>query len=70
MPANDLDGSRHPPRSKEHTELISAEFKLGQLWDEYGLVEDVVVSSHSICATQYLLFLHVIDFCIFLAIYK
>ena len=36
----------HPiPRS---TELISAEFELGQLWDEYGLVRDIVVSVHTI----------------------
>ena len=43
-PADDLDGGRHPPRSKEHTEIISAEFKLGQLWDNYGLVGDIIVS--------------------------
>ena len=42
-PADDLNGERYPPHSKEHTELISAEFELGQLWDEYGLVGDVVV---------------------------
>ena len=42
-PVGNLDGERYPPRSKEHTELISAEFELGQLWDEYGLIGDVVV---------------------------
>ena len=41
---DDLNGGQHPPRSKEHTEIISAEFELGQLWDEYGLVGDVIVS--------------------------
>ena len=35
-PADNLDSERYPPHSKEHTELISAEFELGQLWDEYG----------------------------------
>ena len=45
-PSDDLDGGRYPPRSKEHTELISAEFELGQLWNEYGLVGDVEVSFH------------------------
>ena len=44
VPSDDLDGGR--PRSKEHTELISAEFELGQLWNEYNLVGDVEVSSH------------------------
>ena len=47
-PAEDLDGSIYPSRSKEHTELISAEFELGQLWDEYGLVGDIVVGVHTI----------------------
>ena len=45
-PSDDLDGGRYPPCSKEHTELISAEFELGQLWNEYGLVGDVKVSFH------------------------
>ena len=45
-PSDDLDGSRYPPHSKEHTELISAKFELGQLWNEYSLVGDVEVSFH------------------------
>ena len=48
VPTVDLDSERHPPRSKEHTDLISAEFELGQLWDEYGLVGDVEVITHLI----------------------
>ena len=48
MPAEDLDDGRYPSHSKEHTELILAEFELGQLWDEYGLVGDIVVSVHTI----------------------
>jgi hypothetical protein len=30
-------------RSQEHTELIVEAFELGTLWDEYGLVGDIVV---------------------------
>lgn len=30
-------------RSQAHTELLVEEFELGMLWDEYGLVGDVVV---------------------------
>ena len=39
---NDLDsgGGR---RSREHTELLVTEFELGVLWEEYGLVGDIVV---------------------------
>ena len=43
-PAEDLNSDIYPSRSREHTELISVEFELGQLWDEYGLVGDIVVS--------------------------
>ena len=31
-------------RSQAHTELLVEGFELGVLWDEYGLVGDVVVS--------------------------
>jgi hypothetical protein len=30
-------------RSQAHTELLVQEFELGMLWDEYGLVGDIVV---------------------------
>ena len=46
VPMVDLDSERHPPRSKEHIDLISAEFELGQLWDKYGLVGNVEVITH------------------------
>jgi hypothetical protein len=39
-PANDLDSSHHVRR---YTELLVEEFELGMLWDEYGLVGDIVV---------------------------
>lgn len=32
-------------RSREHTETLVRELELGVLWDEYGLVGDLVVSS-------------------------
>ena len=45
-PANDLDHSgHHVRRSQAHTELLVEEFELGTLWDEYGLVGDIVVRS-------------------------
>jgi hypothetical protein len=30
-------------RSRDHTELLVSELELGVLWDEYGLVGDIVV---------------------------
>jgi len=33
-------------RSREHTEALVSEFELGTLWDEYGLVGDLVVCNH------------------------
>jgi hypothetical protein len=42
-PANDLDSSQHVHRSQTHTKLLIKEFELGMLWDEYGLVGDIVV---------------------------
>ena len=44
-PANDLDSGQHGRRSQPHTELLVEEFELGMLWDEYGLVGDIVVRS-------------------------
>jgi hypothetical protein len=43
-PATDLDSDRHVRRSQAHTELLVEAFELGVLWDEYGLVGDIVVS--------------------------
>ncbi len=40
---NDLDSGQHVRRSRPHTELVVEEFELGILWDEYGLVGDIVV---------------------------
>ena len=39
---NDLDGGGGR-RSRDHTELLVSELELGVLWDEYGLVGDIVV---------------------------
>ena len=43
--ASDLDSGHHVRRSQAHTELLVEEFELGCLWDEYGLVGDIVVRS-------------------------
>ncbi len=42
-PANDLDSGQFVRRSQPHTELLVEEFELGTLWDEYGLVGDIIV---------------------------
>jgi hypothetical protein len=42
-PANDLDSGQYVRRSQAHAELLVEEFELGMLWDEYGLVGDIVV---------------------------
>lgn len=44
-PANDLDGGEYGRRSRAHTDMLVEEFELGVLWDQYGLVGDVVVSN-------------------------
>jgi len=41
-PPHDFDGD-YVQRSREHTELLVKELELGVLWDEYGLVGDLVV---------------------------
>jgi len=42
-PANNLNSGQHVCHSQVHTELLVEEFELGMLWDEYGLVRDIVV---------------------------
>jgi hypothetical protein len=42
--SRDLDGHRHLRRSRAHTEMLGEEFELGVLWDEYGIVGDVIVN--------------------------
>ncbi|KAH8979767.1 hypothetical protein EDB86DRAFT_3088545 [Lactarius hatsudake] len=41
-PADDLDATGHSCHSQAHTELLVKGFELGTLWDEYGLVGDIV----------------------------
>ena len=69
-PPNNLD--RRPEyahRCKEHTELLVECLELGVLWDEYGLVGDVVVCSMPVnfflksissCSIFFLLFLFIL----------
>jgi len=42
-PAKDLDSGQYGRRSQAHAEVLVEEFELGMLWDEYGLVGDIVV---------------------------
>lgn len=42
-PADGLDEGTYGRRSRDHTEMLVEEFELGVLWDEYGLIGDVVV---------------------------
>ena len=42
--AKNLDGSDATRRCQEHMDLLVEELELGILWDEYGLVGDIVVS--------------------------
>lgn len=40
---DDLDG-KAGPRSHQHTEALLAEYDLKMLWNDYGIVGDLVVS--------------------------
>ena len=53
-PGDNLDSSEYICRSQSHSELLVEEFKLGMLWDKYGLVGDIVISVYS----------HFCDFCL------
>lgn len=44
-PADGLDDEKCGRHFHEHTDLLVEEFELGALWDEYGIVGDVVVSA-------------------------
>ncbi|KAI0359458.1 hypothetical protein OH77DRAFT_1395599 [Trametes cingulata] len=39
---SNLDGDGGVLRSRAHTEFLVAEFELGELWEEYGIVGDIV----------------------------
>ena len=45
-PTNDLDNPtfQNNPRTLEHTQTILENLELGELWDAYGLVGNIVVS--------------------------
>ena len=42
--AKNLDGGDATCRCREHTDFLVEELELGILWDEYGLVGDIIVS--------------------------
>ena len=60
-PARDLDSGQYVHRSQAHTELLVEEFELGMLWDEYGLVGDVVVRISS-CLPPYSVLLYFLKY--------
>ena len=43
--AKNLDNINALPRSREHSNALVETLELGELWDQYGLVGDVVVSA-------------------------
>lgn len=55
-PADDLDSGWYPRRSRAHTEMLAAGFELGQLWDEYGLVGNIIVRKSTISCIAWLTF--------------
>jgi hypothetical protein len=46
-PVGDLDGRKYPQRCKCHTALLLQELELQEIWQEYGLIGDLVVSIHT-----------------------
>ena len=42
-PHDNLDSGPHTRRSQAHTELLAEMFELGTLWNEYGVVGDIIV---------------------------
>jgi hypothetical protein len=42
-PPHDFEGKGYVRRSRDHTEALVEGLELGILWDEYGLVGDIVV---------------------------
>lgn len=46
-PASDIDAEpeRQGRHCQEHTRILVEELGLGELWDEYGLVGDIVVGA-------------------------
>ena len=46
--SSDLDQYPINPRAKEHTATVIQKLELGEVWDEYGLVGDVVVRVNSL----------------------
>jgi hypothetical protein len=53
-PPDYLD-KKSPCRCREHTEVIVEAFELGTLWDEYGLVGDIVVRLDFIAISSFTL---------------
>lgn len=46
--ASDIDGDGATYRTQAHSEAVAEAYELGELWDQYGLVGDVIVSRYLI----------------------
>ena len=42
---NDLDNGDSTLCHEEHTEMLVQAFKLGDLWDAYGITGDIIIHS-------------------------
>jgi hypothetical protein len=51
-PYDNLDSGHHTRRSQAHTELLAEKFELGILWNEYGVVGDIIVRKSTFCYTH------------------
>ena len=56
-PASDLDSGHHVCRSQAHTEHLVEKLELGELWEEYGLVGNIIVRKSTIYCTAWFTFL-------------
>ena len=43
-PADNLDDPDAIRRTREYTETLVQRLELGELWDDYGIVGDIIVS--------------------------
>jgi hypothetical protein len=64
-PAKGIDDAIYGYRSRGHTDVLVQEFELGVLWDEYGLVGDIIVrispsrtSAHFVTTDNFFIAIH------------
>jgi hypothetical protein len=49
-PATDLDGFDAVRRTRQYTEMLIQNLPFGNLWDDYGVVADIIVSFSWLCS--------------------